>query len=147
MIVGGMFFPLPRLVQAICENGSSSSLPTPVSPDALRRPDLAKANRSGSGSDDLVTHLAKLLPTPTTRDYKDTPGMALEATGRTRDDQLPRRIYADDAIRPTGGMRLTPEFLCWLMGFPPDWLKPLRDVPATQLCRKSSSQSQGQSVK
>ena len=35
-----------------------------------------------------------------------------------------------------GGMRLTPEFLCWLMGYPPDWLKPLRDVPGTQSSRK-----------
>lgn len=61
--------------------------------------------------------------------------------GRNRDDQLPRRIYADVSQKPTGGMRLTPEFLSWLMGYPPDWLKPLRDVPATQLSRKSSNPS------
>lgn len=179
MIVGGMYFPLPRLVQGISGNDSYSPLPTPtanpdnsspeareareargsktsattyhaiismlptpVGADGTRGPDLAKANRKGSGADDLVTHLAKMLPTPTGRDYKDTPGMSRTATdGRERDDQLPRRIYGDESTPKTGGMRLTPEFLCWLMGYPPDWLKPLRAVPATQLCRKSSNPS------
>lgn len=173
MIVGGMYFPQPRLVQGISENDSYSPLPTataadgerggrgdilaiakgrpnkhcswlptPVGADGTRGPDLAKANRKGSGADDLVTHLAKMLPTPTGRDYKDTPGMSRTATdGRERDDQLPRRICGDESTPKTGGMRLTPEFLCWLMGYPPDWLKPLRAVPATQLCRKSSNPS------
>lgn len=141
MIVGGMYFPLPRLVRDTLENESCSSLPTPVGADGQRGPDFAKANRKGSGADDLVTHLArKLLPTPTGRDFKDTPGMARTAKdGRDRDDQLPRRIYGDVSPKPTGGMRLTPEFLSWLMGYPPNWLKPLRAVPATQLCRKSSN--------
>jgi hypothetical protein len=180
MIVGGMYFPLPRLVPDILENESCSSLPTPlgadgkhmghgntehlikntmlptpVGADGARGPDYAKANRPGSGSDDLVTTLARLLPTPTARDFKDTPtardfkdtpNMATTAKdGRERDDQLPRRIYGDESSKTggasRGGMRLTPEFLCWLMGFPADWLKPLRAVPVTQLCRKSSNPS------
>lgn len=61
--------------------------------------------------------------------------------GRDRTDQLPRRIYADESLVKTGGMKLTPEFLSWLMGFPPDWLKPLAAVPATQLCRNSRKSS------
>ncbi len=186
MICGGMYFPRPRLVRDICENDSSSSLPTVTSNDGLKRgeaywkekresddmgswnqgdtlprkiakllptlvsadgkrgPDYARANREGSGGDDLVTTLAKLLPTPTTRDYKDTPGMARTATNkdgseRNRDDQLPRRIYAGESVQATGGMRLTPEFQCWLMGYPPNWLKPLRDALATRSSRKCSS--------
>ena len=143
MIVGGMYFPLPRLVPDILESESCSSLPTPVGADGARGPDYARANRPGSGADDLVTTLARLLPTPTARDFKDTPNMATTAKdGRERDDQLPRRIYGDESTKTggatRGGMRLTPEFLCWLMGYPENWLKPLRDVPATQLCRKSS---------
>ena len=141
MIAGGMYFPLPRLVQGISASASSSPLPTPVAADGKRGPDYARASRPGSGGDDLVTHLARMLPTPTARDYKDTPGMARTATdGRERDDQLPRRIYGDvsatSGTASLGGMRLTPEFLCWLMGYPPDWLKPLRDVPGTQSSRK-----------
>jgi hypothetical protein len=155
MIVGGMYFPLPRLVPDICESESCSSLPTPVGADGQRGPDFAKANRKGSGADDLVTFLAKLsalVPTPTGRDYKDTPGMARTAKdGRERDDQLPRRIYGDESVTSEttsrGGMRLTPEFLSWLMGYPQDWLKPLRDVPAMQLCRKSSNPSPEPSAK
>ena len=93
-----------------------------------------------------------LLPTPTTRDYKDTPGMARTSTNkngteRSREDQLPRRIYADASVVATGGMRLTPEFQCWLMGYHPDWLKPLRAALAMRLSRKSSNQSRGRSGK
>jgi len=122
-------------------------LPTPVAADGERGPDYAKANRPGSGADDLVTHMARatLLPTPTTRDYKDTPGMTLETEdGRMRDDQLPRRVFqtcADASAEPIGGMKLTPEFLCWLMGFPPNWLKPLVAALATPSSRKSPKSS------
>jgi len=86
--------------------------------------------------------VVRILPTPTTRDHKDTPGMAQEsATGRVRLDQLPRVIFAAESPAPIGGMKLTPEFQCWLMGYPPDWLKPLRDALETALCRKSSPRS------
>lgn len=120
MICGGMYFPLPPLVPGI--SASASFL---------------------------------LLPTPTGRDWKDTPGMSREVVQggdvvRSREDQLARRIYAEEFRRKGvmyGGLRLTPEFLCWLMGFPTDWLKPLRDALGTRLSRKSSSPSQEQSGK
>jgi hypothetical protein len=88
----------------------------------------------------------KMLPTPAARDWKDTPGMSLEVVKngnveRTRDDQLPRRIYADGSVTSEtisrGGMRLTPEFLSWLMGYPPNWLKPISDAQATPSSRRS----------
>lgn len=42
-------------------------LPTPAAADGLRGPDYARASREGSGGDDLVTTMHKLLPTPTTQ--------------------------------------------------------------------------------
>lgn len=85
---------------------------------------------------------AELLSTPTTRDWKDTPGMsASRKDGTPRLDQLPRMIFADASPPPSGGMKLTPEFLCWLMGYPPNWLKPLRAALATPSSPKPSSPS------
>lgn len=83
-----------------------------------------------------VSASCSLLPTPTTRDWKDTPGMAREVVERGdvtrgRADQLPRRIFADVLPPAAGGMKLTPAFLCWLMGFPTDWLKALVAALAT----------------
>ncbi len=118
--------------------------PTPTAADGKRGPDYAKSAR-GSGGDDLVTFMAKakLLPTPTTRDYKDTPGMDTARDGKEggRLDQLPRVIFAAESAVPIGGIKLTPEFQCWLMGFPPDWLKRLRVVLAMPLSRKPSTRS------
>lgn len=87
---------------------------------------------------------------------KDTPGMALEAAdGRVRDDQMPRRVYqtfVGASQDPTGGsrlseaflrslpkMRLTPEFLVFVMGYPIGWLNPLLYALVTRLSHKSSS--------
>jgi len=92
--------------------------------------------------------LLHLLSTPTMRDYKDSPGMATNRKdGKSRNDQLPRQIYAGASTAPIGGMKLTPEFLCWLQGFPQNWLKPLRDALAIPSVLKSPKPSQGQSVK
>jgi hypothetical protein len=40
-------------------------LPTPAAWDGDRGPDYARADREGSGGDDLVTTMARLMPTPT----------------------------------------------------------------------------------
>lgn len=176
-------------------------LPTPVANDAQKRGTAywQEHRQRTTFSDNLPRTIGKLIPTPTTRDYKDTPGMALESTNkdgsnRNRDDQLPRRIFREflptpntwdhktgysDAIsnremqlkkhghtatKPLahrilekcqtfeggseisktaslGGTKLTPEFLCWLQGFPVNWLKPLRLLLATPFVRKSRSAS------
>lgn len=125
-------------------------LPTCLARDGKSGPDYAKATRDGAGGDDLVTFMAKrhFLPTAAARDYKDTPGMATKAKdGRIRDDQLPRRIYADDSIPKTGGMKMSPEFRCWFMGFPVDWLKPLVESPAMQSSPRRSGRSRKRSTK
>lgn len=109
----------------------------------------------------LKTHF---LPTPTTRDYKDTPGMAAEAqSGRLRDDQMPRRVYqtfAAESPDPTGGLKLSPEFLaslpksrmtpaflCWLQGYPENWLKPLQSALAIVSSPRRGSPSPRPSTK
>lgn len=59
--------------------------------------------------------------TPTSRDWKDTPGMAMEATNpdgtvRDRTDQLARQVYQHDRDG-----NLNPEWVEALMGFPAGW--------------------------
>ena len=102
---------------------------------------------SGIGGLDLRTVVSEMYPTPSTRDWKDTPGMAMEATnpdGSTRDrtDQLARRVYsligqgggqdspglsvtgADPTLQATEKpWRLSVTFTEWLMGFPFGWTR------------------------
>ncbi len=85
---------------------------------------------------------------PSARDHKDTPGMATEATNpdgslRDRTDQLPRQVAIIAAAHQASGIAssssdptqkastgasaskgaLNPEFVAWLMSFPPEWLE------------------------
>ena len=67
---------------------------------------------------DLVTAIA-LWPTPSTRDYKDTPGMSKtgvnpDGSTRNRMDQLGRVVFGSTAQTGNKGS-LNPEFPCWLM--------------------------------
>ena len=60
----------------------------------------------------------RMFPTPTSRDWKDGPGMSLEGKNpdgsvRKRDDLLPRRLFAQGN---TGG-QLNPDWVEWLMGW------------------------------
>ena len=65
-------------------------------------------------------------PTPSARDWKDTPGMAQSATNadgshRDRTDQLPRKVYANQPQGTTQGGSLNPTWVEWLMGYPSEW--------------------------
>lgn len=62
-------------------------------------------------------------PTPSARDWKDTPGMAQEGTNpdgskRVRNDQLARRVYQTEG---SGSGSLNPAWVEWLMGYPDGW--------------------------
>ena len=83
-------------------------------------------------SDSVVvpTVVEKGWVTPTTRDWKDTPGMAVTAGKRIRLDQLPRQAaqWAGFGKRQTGCRSskelsdlLNPALSRWLLGLPPTW--------------------------
>lgn len=66
--------------------------------------------------------------TPTTRDWKDTPGMATTAGERVRLDQLPRQAAqylgtpsTQSLIGTEEPVAVNPELARWLCGFPRTW--------------------------
>ncbi len=71
--------------------------------------------------------------TPSSRDWKDTPGMRTKALNpdgsiRKRVDQLPRQVAnfiganSTESTVSMGGLGvLNQDFSCWLMGFPVEW--------------------------
>lgn len=102
---------------------AATMFPTPKA--SKSGPDYARAGRSESGGHDLQTFVS-LMPTPTSRDWKDTPGMAQQAenpdgSSRNRNDQLARRVYSE-ASGQIGG-QLNCHFVEWLMGYPPNWTR------------------------
>jgi hypothetical protein len=78
-------------------------------------PDFARANREGSGGDDLATTVAKMLPTPNTprpHDNEDTAGRDYPSQNQ--------KDLARVVAGPVNG-QLNPRFVEWLMGYPQDW--------------------------
>ena len=105
--------------------------PTPTVADVQG----GRKNRSGARSGELLLNgLMTTAPwvTPSSRDWKDSAGMATERDdGRSRLDQLPRQMAATAPTGPTpnGSPATTakrgapnPVFACWLMGFPAAWI-------------------------
>lgn len=91
----------------------------------------------------------EMVPTPSSRDWKDTPGMAMVGPGgRDRTDQLARHVYStqpesedgEDLAARIGG-QLNPTWVEWLMGYPLEWTD-LKDS-ATPSSRKSRKKSAG----
>lgn len=71
---------------------------------------------------------AALWSTASARDWKDTPGMAIQGPdGRTRLDQLPRQAQTAEPLNGISAQTgksapLNPEFVSWLMGYPQEWV-------------------------
>jgi len=79
--------------------------------------------RGGTYDTTLTTAVVAMWPTASSRDWKDSPGMAKtgtnpDGTERKRNDQLARRVYSEEE-QPSG--QLNPQFVEWLMGFPKNW--------------------------
>lgn len=91
-------------------------LPTATSNDGQKGGTEHRTNTTFGNN--LPREIAHRLPTTTTRDYKDTPGMAMESGDRNRCDQLPRRVFAESSPALIGGEKMSLEFLCWFMGLP-----------------------------
>jgi site-specific DNA-cytosine methylase len=84
---------------------------TPVANDSVER---AKGNYNSRGEPNW--------PTPSARDWKDSPGMAQttvnpDGSHRNRNDQLARAVYS---VTPPAGS-LNPDWVEWLMGVPIGW--------------------------
>ena len=66
-----------------------------------------------------------MWPTPSARDWKDSPGMSKEGvnpdgSGRKRDDQLARKVFAEENAQPAG--QLNPTWVeAYLMNWPVAW--------------------------
>jgi hypothetical protein len=86
--------------------------PTPKSEPS--GPDYARANREGSCGDDLATAVARLLPTPSARDWKS--GKASPETMAKNAMPLNEMIETTSA-----GGSLNPTFVEYLMGYPLGW--------------------------
>jgi hypothetical protein len=95
--------------------------------------------------------------TPSARDWKDTPGMAIEQDGRSRLDQLPRQM-AHFGETPTGSSAPTEKrgahrgspnaiFAAWLMGWPEDLiLSASMALKTRSITRSLSSRSKAAST-
>lgn len=118
-----------------------------ATPRASDGPNGGPNQRGSKGDLALPAQAAHALwVTPSTRDWKDTPGMSLTGPdGRNRTDQLPRPVGAigmtTNGSSATTAKRgaLNPEFVFWLMGFPDEWVR-LRPA-VTPSSRKSPRKS------
>ena len=91
----------------------SGSLPTPKSSPS--GPDFARANREGSGGDDLATFVAREQIGLTKDGLWTTP--CADDTG-ARKDKYPQ---GGTALSTQAGGSLNPTWVEWLMGYPTGW--------------------------
>lgn len=108
---GNGFGLLPTATASNTKAVRSGLWPTPkASPSG---PDYARAGREKSGGDDFATAVAReMWPTPAARDYRHPNKKPYsERGGGSKGEQLPNAV----------GGALNPEWVEWLMGFPPGW--------------------------
>ena len=136
---------LPRQVAAACW-----PTPTASADKSIRTPEGARTEVARGKSPDLAAHVMAMWPTPTHRDYMPahTPeyiaskksqghGMSnlsdIEPLGMLPTAPGPALAGSSDTTGKPGA--LAPEFVAWLMGFPPEWL----DCAPETMPRKAKS--------
>jgi hypothetical protein len=117
----------------------------------VRSPEGAMREMERKGSPQDLCQAANLIgwSTPSSRDWKDTAGMATTAVNpdgstRTRLDQLPRQaqlargLPSTSSTAPTAkrAASLNPRFSGWLMGFPESWCTAALRVPKASRSRR-----------
>ena len=123
---GRLIFQLARLAPHTTDEGCGL-LPTPQAGDE-------RAALTGTQNQLMLSHVAKIWPTPTARCYKGGGGAIMRKDGKSRLDMLDWLVESQN--QPG---RLNPEWVEWLMGFPVGWteLKPL-ETPSSRKSQKSS---------
>ena len=82
---------------------------------------------SGQHAQLTLNDRVKMLTTPSVRDWKDTPNQIKDrADGKTRLDQMPRQVGKGT------GLKLQPNFACWMMGYPLNWANLNSPSPDTE---------------
>lgn len=95
----------------------------------------------GKFSPSLPAKIHLMWPTPTTRDHKDgpfTPNVPINSL-------LGRQVWNGSTAQTENKGSLNPEFPCWLMGFPSEWLYSM--VLAMQSYRRSRRLSSNRTKK
>lgn len=113
-------WPTPQTFSIATETANISG-----SSDFTRKIDTAMGWRDHPNGK-MKEERACLWPIPSARDHKDTPGMAktsIDKDGsiRNRQDQLGRQVFGSTVQTENKGS-LNPEFPCWLMGIPNEWV-------------------------
>lgn len=119
------------LAVAVAGRAGERLFRTPAAGDGKWRDTPATVARRAASGKQLSLHgdvIARaLLPTASTRDWKDSPGMGkVRPDGRSRVDQLARVVF-DRAETPKGGGQLNPDWVEWLMGYGVGWTDPARE--------------------
>jgi len=115
---------LSRLVPSMrpIEETASGLWPTPNANNhkgAYTNPDLIQARKDAGRQQNLQDYArwTAMWPTPTSRDHKDGSFCAnVETNGL-----LGRTVWSGPSEPTEKPGALNPEFVSWLMGFPPEW--------------------------
>jgi len=108
MLLGGVVGKLRMSVPRTTENGS---LLLPTLMGAAATMECAGKEYCGTRHSLKLTQALEMLPTPTSRDYKDTGKM----------ENVPVNALLGRELGKNHGMKLQPAFAEWMMGFPPEW--------------------------
>jgi hypothetical protein len=104
----------------------SHSIPTPTASDHIERECTStEALNFETNKSVTLDRWVKMWPTPAARDFRGANGKPFkDRGGGKKGEQLPNAVRHDPET-PDGG-QLNPEWVTWLMGFPPGWTEPMK---------------------